>query len=381
MTGARIKKYLEDRGLAAINTNYEGISLYKLEQGQSVSLVMLVEKEGLDTLNSGKYNAMLAKIRDTFLRAHLTSNILTLFVSQDLAKVKEIAEGTAFWIVDAVYGRVVVYENQPEDYLSMKRDIEALISMLKADELRHETWDKSSAMRKEGAYKSYDEQWVPGSARGPAKPRVKRVRRRLKNYPFVTLSLIVVNLLMLILVDLLGTKLGTYKWEDAGAVSWMRVINNHEYYRLVTCMFFHGGIDHLFGNMITLYAAGEILEDNIGHFKFALIYFLGGIIASGGSVFYHYVNNLYVVSIGASGAVFAVTGGLFAVLFLNKNRVNRDFSQIGASRILLFIVYSLYSGFSSAGVDNAAHVAGLLGGILVYWIIYTFVDSKKDLRG
>lgn len=377
MTGARIKKYLEDRRLSLVETNYPGITLYKYEAEKAVSLVLIIEKEAINTLDNSKLAQIEGRIIAAFTKAGFTASLLGLFISNDIETIRRIAGETPYWIVDAVYGRVIVYDNQPENFLSMRRDLEGIISFLKADELKREQAARGQEIKTEGAYKSREEQWTVPSGKNKRVDRNGNLvyKRPLSNYPYVIFTIIAINVAVLIIVNLLGEVLGTAKWDSLGSTSWMKVFEGHEFYRLITSMFLHADIGHISGNMVMLYAVGDLLEGSIGHLKMALIYLFGGIIASCGSAYYYYVNHEYVQSIGASGAVFAVVGGLLACLYLNRERMK--FSSIGFGRIALLAAYSLYSGMGNDGIDNAAHVAGFLGGILIYLIIWTFFDSKK----
>ncbi len=151
-------------------------------------------------------------------------------------------------------------------------------------------------------------------------------------------------------------------------------IRNGEYYRFFTCMFLHGDLKHIFNNMIVLYFMGNFSEQLLGNFRHLLIYILSGLAASLGS---YMINGFDVYSVGASGAIFGVIGAvLFLVLFERK--------KIGISKrqIIAFVVTSLYTGYTNAGVDNAAHVAGLIAGFVLCAITSFFVlIAKKNKDG
>lgn len=381
MVDVKIKKYLEDRGLFKVNTNYPGVSVYTLESEQSVCVLWILERDAVMTLSSERYMQLEGKIRGAFLSTKKSVNMLSLFLTKDVEKAKELGGEGAYWIVDESYGRVIVYENQPEDFLGMRRDIEGMVSMLKADELQQEAKKATEQMRTEGAYVQPGPEYTYSTHKAPKAKRGSdfklRGKKFLIDYPVVTIGLIVINVLVLLVINLFGELLGISEYMSKGAVSWMDAYEGKEYYRFITAMFLHADIGHISGNMIVLYAAGEILEDYIGHIRFFFVYLLGGILGGIGSVFYHYRIKEYVESIGASGAVFAVVGGLFMFLFLHRGQTR----GIGAQRVLIFAVYTLYSGFANEGTDNAAHVAGLLGGGLIYLIIYTFFDIKNNRSG
>ena len=100
--------------------------------------------------------------------------------------------------------------------------------------------------------------------------------------------------------------------------------------------------------------------------KYLLIYFGGGLLGNILSMIVELYSDDMAVSAGASGAVFAVIGGIFVVLLKNREKVQ----DISASRVLFVIVLSIYHGFQSTGVDNVAHIGGALGGILLTAALY-----------
>ena len=80
------------------------------------------------------------------------------------------------------------------------------------------------------------------------------------------------------------------------------------FYQLLSTMFTHGGIEHLLMNMIVLWQFGNLLEDYMGKVKFLILYFLGGILTSVGSLVYMVFTNDYANIVGASGAISVIMG-------------------------------------------------------------------------
>lgn len=140
-----------------------------------------------------------------------------------------------------------------------------------------------------------------------------------------------------------------------------------QYYRLITEMFLHGGIIHLAFNMFTLYSIGGQIEYIYGKVKYLMIYFLCGIGAGILSCFLDPKS----LSVGASGAIFGLFG-TFAVYAIK----NRDKISKGAVTNILFVIgMNLYIGLTSKGIDNAAHIGGLIMGALIGLVI-----NKKALN-
>ena len=184
-----------------------------------------------------------------------------------------------------------------------------------------------------------------------------------KNY--IAISIIVVNIIYFIFLETHGGSTSTMVMLKYGA-SFPVNIQGGEYYRLVTSMFMHFGIEHIANNMLILVLLGGKLEDIMGHFKFFIIYMLSGILANIASDLAQTMTGDFAVSAGASGAIFGVVGALLASLVLGKGKIkNLNLYQIAVSLGLM-----LYAGFKTTGVDNIAHVGGAVSGVFIGLILY-----------
>ena len=122
-------------------------------------------------------------------------------------------------------------------------------------------------------------------------------------------------------------------------------------------MFLHGGLVHLLFNCYALYVIGSQVESFLGKFKFLVIYLVAGI---SGALFSMIFGGNY-ASIGASGAIFGLMGAL--VYFGYHYRVY--LGNVVRSQIIPLIVLNLALGFFVTGIDNFAHIGGLIGGTLM----------------
>lgn len=187
----------------------------------------------------------------------------------------------------------------------------------------------------------------------------------LKKEP-VTGILVFLNVCVFLIVELTGLSQDVGHMLKWGAAYPPLIIENREIYRLFTSMFLHFGIEHLINNMLVLFVLGSRLERVIDHLKFALVYLLGGLAGNLISLWMELRQMDWAVSAGASGAVFAVMGAMLFVVLRNRGRI----ADLSARQILIMAVFSLYFGFASSGVDNAAHLGGLLAGFLLAVILY-----------
>ena len=131
-------------------------------------------------------------------------------------------------------------------------------------------------------------------------------------------------------------------------------------------MFLHFGIEHLLNNMLVLFVLGSRLEQVIGKIKFLLIYPIGGVLGNVISLLIELRTQDFAVSAGASGAVFAVMGAMIYIVIRNKGWLG----DLSMRQILVMAAFSLYFGFASTGVDNTAHVGGMVSGFFLAVIFY-----------
>ena len=194
---------------------------------------------------------------------------------------------------------------------------------------------------------------------------MEELKKELKKEP-ITALLIVVNIVVFILTEITGGSLDTAHMVRCGASYAPYIWEKGQIYRIFTCMFLHFGMTHLMNNMLVLFVLGQRLEPVLGKIRFLLVYFLGGI---GGNIISLYLDvkgQKLTVSAGASGAVFALMGGIIYVLLRHKGRMK----DLTARKLMVMAFFSLYFGFTSNGVDNAAHIGGLVCGFVTALIVY-----------
>jgi rhomboid protease GluP len=185
--------------------------------------------------------------------------------------------------------------------------------------------------------------------------------------PYVARALIVINLLVFAAVLVFeffqfGTFFGPRHVQVLylfGMKSNQDILLHGEEWRLFTAMFLHIGPTHLISNTIGLLMLGPIIEGHFGHWRFAAIYVLGGLLGSIASYAFSPA-----LSAGASGAIFGLLGATLIYFYRfreNFGRQGRDILQA----MFVVLVLNLFVGLSAANVDNWGHVGGLVGGIIV----------------
>ncbi len=143
-----------------------------------------------------------------------------------------------------------------------------------------------------------------------------------------------------------------------------------QWWRLLTNCFLHIGVFHLLMNMYALAYIGLMLEHHLGRVRYLAAYLLTGIIASMTSVSFHEL----IVSAGASGAIFGMYGVFLAML--TTNLIDKAERSVMFKSILIFVLYNLMYGMK-AGIDNAAHIGGLISGLAIG---YAYLPGLKRVE-
>ena len=181
--------------------------------------------------------------------------------------------------------------------------------------------------------------------------------RGMRHAPPLILFLILANLAMFGWEIAAGALADRDTIVEAGALVRERVLAG-EWWRLMSAMFLHGGVDHVLGNVIVLYIVGLACEHAFGGARTALVYFASGVaggllsIAAGPGP-----------SVGASGAIFGVIAAVVVVLYRYQDRFYVRDKRIGFV-LLVWAGWQILTGLATPFIDNFAHLGGLAGGAL-----------------
>ncbi len=150
---------------------------------------------------------------------------------------------------------------------------------------------------------------------------------------------------------------------SAGALIPAAVLQEGQWWRIVTGAFLHSGLIHIGVNMMSLYFLGRFIEFALGSWRMLVVYMVS-LVAAGLGVIY-YSTNPDVATVGASGAIFGLFGALFAIGFkLGKPGMDLVRANIG------ILVLNLIITFTVPAISWQAHVAGLLAGFALTYAIY-----------
>lgn len=197
------------------------------------------------------------------------------------------------------------------------------------------------------------------------------LQRRIRNLPIVSVSLVLINVVVFLICIFTGDRL-YYR----GGLALFPVEYYQEYERLLWSMFLHDDTMHLCNNMVILLFLGSMLEKEVGHIWFTIVYFLSGLGGGILSLYEKFLTGSDAWSIGASGAVFGLDGLLLAMVLCWPRFRN----VMSFPKVALIIGLSLYSGFMQENVDNMGHVGGLVVGFAVGLVICMLKNIGKNRK-
>lgn len=163
--------------------------------------------------------------------------------------------------------------------------------------------------------------------------------------------------------------------EKMGGLEWSKVVQQHQGWRLITCIWLHAGVVHLLANMLGLVFIGVRLEQEFGFLRIGILYLLSGF---GGSL----LSALFIensISVGASGALFGLLGAMLSELLTNWTIYA---NKCAALATLIFIIVVNLAVGVLPHVDNFAHIGGFMSGFLLGFVFlirpqFGWVNRKK----
>lgn len=334
-----------------IPSNLPEFFFYFHKENQGINVVYVINYRSGLYISGDQYCHLKEKIREFFAqKGEQEVHIMSLILSDNLNKAKQLCVTDRFcWIIDTIADRLIILENQVSDFYGWKRLLEDYLNQL--------PYQQEEFTQEESADPKHTDRWKP---------------EQFKKIPWVNIGLVTINVIVFLICTFTGDLL-----YNKGAFGVMDIIENKSYYRMLTSMFLHADVGHLFSNMIVLYYVGEIVEDKLGHLPYAVLYFLSGIAGDIFSMGYELLTGDYISSVGASGAVFGVEGALLLLIILHHGKIE----SMTTGRVAFAIVFSLYCGFTGTNVNNAAHVGGVLMGFAasaVISLLSSYVGKRKD---
>mgnify|MGYP001247226556 FL=1 len=352
-----IQLKLEQKNYHKVSVNVEGIHLYYTVRTNQVYIILLYRMHPFREFSKEQCEHIKQQVEDQFRKKNFEEiHLLNLLCTNQIEKVKEISLALDnCWIIDTMDSKLILFENQNSSFLDIKTMIEDVLNPMENNYYQ----DRVDNRYLNNNNKTNHNDWN--------KKNIKR-RKHTKSHNFTICNTLVllINIVVFLLLEKNGSTTNTEYMLDHGAMFWPLVIARKEYYRLFTYMFLHFGVRHLANNMIILAFIGDNLERATGKIRYLIIYLGSGVIAGAASMEYNMLQNNNVVAVGASGAIFGVVGSMLYIVIVNKGRLE----DISTGQLILFAILSIYSGFSNQEIDNVAHIAGFISGMLIAALIY-----------
>jgi membrane associated rhomboid family serine protease len=196
---------------------------------------------------------------------------------------------------------------------------------------------------------------------GEARRSTPRLRPRLPRPRSAATAILAVNVALFV-IDALLRAGGRGSLLEAGAMI-PSLVAQGQWYRLVTAMFLHVGVFHLALNSFALYLFGSLVEQVLGTVRFLAVYLVTGFVASAASFA---IGDPRTAAVGASGAVFGLLGVWLAY---NLRRRSLSMARANVQWALMLIAINLAIGFAIPGIDNVAHLGGLVAGVAAGFLV------------
>ena len=356
MVSEKLECLFEQTGYHKVPSNFPEFMFYYRREYQGVVVIHVIDYRTGVSVSEEQFTHLKQKILEFMHeRGEQEVHLLSLILTDDTQRARQFSASDSFcWMIDTKSNRLIIHENQADDFYGWKGILEEFLFSSSKDE---DTAYEQSGPTPYASRKADRRHWD---------------KSRIKGLPWVTLCLVVSNVIVFLICTFTGRVL-----YNKGALGVMMVIEDGSFYRVLTSMFLHTDSGHLFSNMIILYYVGEIVEKRIGHLPYTVLYFLSGTAGSIVSMGYELLSGDYISSVGASGAVFGVEGALLLLVILQRGRME----SVTISRMVFVIAFSLYCGFTSTDVNNAAHIGGVLMGFALaacFCMLRPYFRTGKD---
>lgn len=323
------------------NTHLHPLSSFTKEEGSSWHVVLVIDMSSISFEDFISINGRYTRFYSGLSEKKRPTNIYItniLVIKEDNPRIESFVQGLSpfskesinniYWCINLSTGNILLNKNNPTEILNLRKI------------LQDSYQNKITSISDIGAVA--------------------------KNAP-LTLSVIIVNILVFIIVFLNGG-INNLNLLRFGALFPYLVFEHGQVWRIFTAMFLHGNFPHLFMNMFSLYILGRIIERFLNKSAFITIFMVSGITAS---LFSLYLSRT--LSVGASGAIFGMSGAIAVMAKMSRKTLD----GLHFNTLLIFITINLLSGFMMDNVDNWGHIGGLAGGIIAGFIICRNRKYKK----
>ncbi len=364
-----MSEFMLNKGYQRIMTNLPGVIFLFRQEMQSVNVILTLEYRSGVYISADQYLQIRQQLFAIFRKERVAElHMMTLVIAENRDAARRLCGEERFcWLIDKRDSALLIEEGRVEDFYGLRGMLEEFLSAyapLKGPGGLPQSAGAADGARPGGGMEPKSGAWAGGGAGpksgawadGGAEVKAGRSRREaLRSLPWVTILLVFSNVIVFFICTW-----GSGVLYNNGKLIGSAVTQRGEYYRVFTSMFLHAGLSHLSSNMIVLYFLGGMIESYLGKIRYVLLYFLAGTGAAMASVWYQVQMHSGEGSVGASGAIYGLLGALLWLVIAGKGR----FKSVTLTRILFCIAYSVYSGLTATNIDNAAHIGGLIFGLI-----------------
>ncbi|MBT2284495.1 rhomboid family intramembrane serine protease [Paenibacillus polymyxa] len=185
----------------------------------------------------------------------------------------------------------------------------------------------------------------------------------LKYFPLTSIFLIA-NVVMFIVLTVNGGSMNNMVLLKFGALT-NHELFAHEWWRYITSIFLHAGFSHLLFNSFALIVFAPPMERLLGSLRYGVLYLGGGVLGNILAVAWYNSVGSITISVGASGAIYAVYGAFLYVALFQRTMMDEASRKTMYTLLLFGIIFS----FAMSGINWMAHLGGLLGGFFIYGLL------------
>lgn len=340
MMKEKLERYLQTEGFFPLTSKLSEVVVLVKFENNLANVLQIIDYAKELYLDKEQYEEVKNSLRKMFTEKGISeTHILSLILAEDTSKSELLAKDDPFcWQILSKEKELLIGEDKQPDFYGVKGLIENFLTKYKEDPEQFSVIEEP--VEQELSWK-------------------EKFKAYLKTAPYISIFLILANL-VLCFCCIANPRF----FYGKGCVGLPYVLQG-EVYRLFTAMFLHGSIDHYFSNMLLLYFLGNMLERKVGRIRFGILYLLTGVIGNVFSCFHEYISGLRYVSYGASGAVFGLIGMLFYMVMRRDERI-----EVSMPSMIFMVIYCIYSSFVGIQVNVAAHLGGLLSGMLLMFVFY-----------
>lgn len=342
-------------GFERLKYDEKGIAVFQMKKGRAFNAFCFVDTDVINAPSTERLLNIWANVMYALLEVNNDNTKLIMVVmSHDINNARKYAMDLAdYWLLNTETKRLIIYDGQTQELVGMRYMLEHYL----------ETGEMAKPQRQSTQRIAAGRNMVMKQARG------------LSDYLTMSNIIIIANVIVYIIVMIGGDVNDAAYIETKGGLT-VDGIKDGEYYRMFTSLFLHYGATHLIYNMLFIFAFGNSIEQFLGRIRLAIIYFGGGI---GGSIFaylYNAEHNQYAVTAGASGAAYALFGGLIALAILDS-RTRYD----NPIALIVIAVLFISEGFTGdSNVANAAHIGGIVIGLLIALIVIFAGNKISEIK-